>query len=258
MLSKFIDTHAHLYEETFQQDISDVLQSAMNAGVEQIVIQNVDSTTIDGMLQLEKIYSAQCLPTMGLHPCSVKENFIDELKLVEDWWSKRSFVAVGECGLDYYWDTTFKEQQKEAFAFQIQLAKKHKKPIVIHSRNSFYDSVEMIKHSQDGTLNGVFHCFSGSYEEAKEALNQNFYLGIGGVVTYKNSGLKELLPKIGLDKIVLETDAPYLPPVPHRGKRNESSYIPLIAQQIAEIMNVEIEVVAAITSSNAKKLFQLV
>ncbi len=257
MKLQWIDTHAHLYEESFGQDIADVLQSAMNAGVEQIVIQNVDSSTIDGMLQLEKNYPSKCLPTMGLHPCSVKENFLHELKLVEDWWSKRSFVAVGECGLDYYWDITFKEQQKEAFAFQIQLAKKYKKPIVIHSRNSLYDSLEMIKHAQDGTLSGVFHCFSGSYEEATAALNQNFYVGIGGVVTYKNSGLKELLPKIGLDKIVLETDAPYLPPVPHRGKRNESSYIPLIAQQVAEIMNMDIAEVAAITTSNAKKLFQL-
>ena len=257
MKNIFIDTHAHLYEKNFDDDRIEMLQRAMNAGVEQIIIQNVDSETIDGVLKLEQEFPSQCFPTMGLHPCSVKENFKQELRIVEDWWNKRSFFAVGECGLDYYWDKTFIAEQKEAFAFQITLAKKYKKPIVIHSRSSFYDSVEMVKHEQDGTLNGVFHCFSGSYEEATQALNQNFYLGIGGVVTYKNSGLKELLPKIGLDKIVLETDAPYLPPVPHRGERNESAYVPLVAKCVADVMNISIEEVARITTANAKKLFQL-
>jgi len=255
MKLSWIDTHAHLYEDVFNEDINEMLQRAMGSGVEQIIIQNVDSTTIEGMLQLEKDFPFQCLPTMGLHPCSVKENYQDELKLVEDWWSKKLFVAVGECGLDYYWDVTFKEQQKAAFAFQIQLAKKYKKPIVIHSRNSFYDSVEMIKHVQDGTLSGVFHCFSGSYEEAKEALNQNFYLGIGGVVTYKNSGLKDVLPKVGLDKIVLETDAPYLAPVPYRGKRNESSYLLNVATKLAEIYQVSVEEIANQTTQNSISVF---
>ena len=257
MKNIWIDTHAHLYEKEFDNDKNEMLQRAMDAGVQHIIIQNVDSTTVDGTLLLEKEFPLQCLPTMGLHPCSVKENYLDELKIVEDWWSKRSFTAVGECGLDYYWDKTFISQQKDAFAFQIALAKQYKKPIVIHSRSSFDDAVEMIEHAQDGHLNGVFHCFGENYEAAKKALNQNFYLGIGGVVTYKNSTLKEVLPKIGLDKIVLETDAPYLPPVPHRGKRNESSYIPIIAQQIADILQLTVDEVCSVTTANAKRLFQL-
>jgi TatD DNase family protein len=254
---KWIDTHAHLYENIFDADRNEMLEKAMNKGLCKIIIQNVDSDTITGMLQLETDFPDLCCATMGLHPCSVNANYQQDLIWVENNWSDRLFTAVGECGLDYYWDKTFIEQQKEAFIFQLQLANQYLKPVVIHSRSSFYDCIELVKQNQKGNLNGVFHCFSGSYEEAKMAINQNFYLGIGGTVTYKNSGLKDVLLKIGLDKIVLETDAPYLPPVPHRGKRNESSYIPLIGNVIAEMMSCPIEQVAEITTANAKKLFQL-
>jgi TatD DNase family protein len=254
---KWIDTHAHLYENIFDADRTEMLENAMKNGLSKIIIQNVDDETITGMLQLENNFPELCLATMGLHPCSVKANYKHDLNWVESNWNKRLFTAVGECGLDYYWDKTFIDEQKDAFNFQLQLANKYSKPIVIHSRSSFYDCVELVKQNQKGNLSGVFHCFSGSYEEATAALNQNFYLGIGGTVTYKNSGLKDVLPKIGLDKIVLETDAPYLPPVPYRGKRNESSYIPLIGEKIAEIMNCSIEHVAEITTANAKKLFQI-
>jgi TatD DNase family protein len=254
---KWIDTHAHLYENIFDADRTEMLENAMKNGLSKIIIQNVDDETIAGMLQLENDFPELCLATMGLHPCSVNANYKHDLNWVESNWNKRLFTAVGECGLDYYWDKTFIDEQKDAFNFQLQLANKYSKPIVIHSRSSFYDCVELVKQNQKGNLNGVFHCFSGSYEEATAAINQNFYLGIGGIVTYKNSGLKDVLPKIGLDKIVLETDAPYLPPVPYRGKRNESSYIPLIGEKIAEIMNCSIELVAEITTANAKKLFQI-
>jgi TatD DNase family protein len=256
-MNYWIDTHAHLYENAFNADRKEMIERAVKQGVHKIIIQNVDDETINGMLQLETDYPSVCLATMGLHPCSVKENYKQDLQWVEDWWSKRTFTAVGECGLDYHWDKTFIPQQKEAFDFQLQLGNKYNKPVVIHSRSSFYDSVELVKLNQKGNLSGVFHCFSGSYEEAKEALKQNFYLGIGGTVTYKNSGLIDVLPKIGLDRIVLETDAPYLPPVPHRGKRNESSYIPLVGSMIAEIMNMPVKQVAEITTANAKKLFQI-
>ncbi len=250
----FVDTHAHLYEAAFSQDLNETLNRALNEGVQKILIQNVDSTTIDGVLRLEKEFPQTCFATMGLHPCSVKENYLDELKLVEDWWQQRNFWAVGEIGLDYYWDLTFKNQQLEAFRHQIRLAKSVKRPIIIHCRESFEDSLRIVKEEQDGNLKGIFHCFGGTVAEARQAIEVGFLLGIGGVLTYKKSGLAEVIKEIDLQHLVLETDAPYLSPVPYRGKRNESSYIRYIATQLAEIKQCALDEVASKTSLNAANL----
>ncbi|MBZ5858462.1 TatD family hydrolase [Flavihumibacter profundi] len=251
-----IDTHAHLYLEEFREDISAVLDRADKAGVDRIYLPAIDSSEHLPMLELEAKFPDKCLAMMGLHPCYVKENYLDELQLVKDWLAKRPFAAVGEIGLDFYWDRTFEEQQYIAFREQIALARQYELPIVIHSRNSTQECIELVKEAQDGRLSGVFHCFSGSYELAKEVVKAGFYLGIGGVLTYKNAGLPAVLEKLGLDHLVLETDAPYLTPVPFRGKRNESSYLSYVVAKLAEIFSVSPEEVAEITTSNARKLFK--
>ena len=194
---------------------------------------------------------------MGLHPCSVKENYQDELKVVEQHFEKKSFVAVGETGLDFYWDLTYAKQQHEVFQRQIELALKHDIPIVIHSRNSIDECIEMISKNQKGNLKGVFHCFSGSIEQAQKIIDLNFYLGIGGVLTFKKSGLDAVLEKLDLKQIVLETDAPYLAPVPFRGKRNECGYIKYVAQKLADIKKMTVEEIADCTTANADRLFSL-
>lgn len=250
-----VDTHTHLYEESFDADREAVLKRSVDARVRKLIIQNVDSSTIEGVLQLERENPGLCYATMGLHPCYVKENWKEEWAIVERWWSERDFVAVGEAGLDYYWDKTFIAEQKTVFELQMQLAKKKGVPIIIHSRDSFYDCLEMVKSAQDGSLKGIFHCFSGSLEEAEAAVKAGMKLGIGGTCTYKNSRHKEILPKIGLEHLVLETDAPYLPPVPHRGKRNESSYVSLVAEEVANIFETSVLEVARITTANARDLF---
>ncbi len=217
---------------------------------------NIDSTSIDAMLNLEKEFPGNCYAMMGLHPGSVKENYLDELKIVEGWLSKRKFIAVGEIGMDYYWDKTFVEQQKDAFSKQIDWAKKYNLPIVIHQRECFEDCFEIVKSKNDSSLKGIFHCFTGTIEEANKILALgNFKLGIGGVVTYKKSSLPEVLKQIDLKHIVLETDSPYLAPVPHRGKRNESSYLTIIANKVAEIKGITVEEVAKITTENAQQIF---
>lgn len=251
-----IDTHAHLYLEEFSSDISELLERAENAGVKRFYLPAIDSTEHERMLALEANYPDKCLAMMGLHPCYVKENVEDELALVEGWLAKRKFAAVGEIGLDFYWDRTFEEQQYMAFRRQIALAKQYGLPIVIHSRNSTQECIELVKEGQDGGLTGVFHCFSGSYELAKEVVKLGFFLGIGGVVTYKNAGLPAVLAKLSLENIVLETDAPYLTPVPFRGKRNESSYLSYVVQKLAEIYAVTPDEVARITTDNALQLFK--
>jgi TatD DNase family protein len=228
----------------------------VDARVRKLIIQNVDSTTIEGVLQLERENPGLCYATMGLHPCYVKENWKEEWAIVEKWWSERDFVAVGEAGLDYYWDKTFISEQKIVFELQLQLAKKKGVPIIIHSRDSFYDCLEMVKTAQDGSLKGIFHCFSGSLHEAMQLIDLGFHLGIGGVLTFKNAELKSIVKEIDVKHFVLETDAPYLAPVPHRGKRNEPSYIPLIASVLAEIKQVSIDEIAHQTSINANQIFK--
>lgn len=250
----FSDTHTHIYDERLVADAGQI-QRAIDAGVTRMYMPNCDSGTIDGMLQLADQWPANCLPMMGLHPCYVKENYKEELEIVTDWLAKRKFHAVGEIGLDYYWDMTFKEQQHAAFEVQIDLALQYDLPIVIHSRESTQDCIDVVRKKQNGKLKGIFHCFSGTLEEAKQITALGFYLGIGGVVTYKKSTLPDVVREIALEHIVLETDAPYLAPVPYRGKRNESSYIPVIAAAIAEVKTIPIEEVAAVTTANSEKIF---
>lgn len=251
----FTDTHTHLYDGQFTDDEPDMIQRAIDAGVTKMFLPNCDSTTIDGMMQLANRYPEHCFPMMGVHPCYIKDNYKEELALAEKHLSDSKFYAVGEIGLDYYWDLTYKEQQIEAFKTQIDWALQYNLPIVIHSRESLQDCIDVVKNKQNGNLNGIFHCFSGNAHEARQAVDLGFYLGIGGVVTFKNSKLPEVLKEVDLSHIVLETDAPYLAPTPYRGKRNESSYIPLIAEKIAEIKEIPLEEVARITTQNATDIF---
>lgn len=252
----FIDTHTHLYDGRYQNDEREMIRRALDAGVSEMYIPNCDHTTIDDMMRLCGEWPQQLFPMMGLHPCYVKEDVEQELATVREWLDKARFAAVGEIGLDYYWDKTFVSQQKEAFTLQIGWALEHNLPIVIHSRESTRDCIDIVRSKQNGHLGGIFHCFSGTPEEAREVVSLGFYLGIGGVVTYKNNILREIVREMPLESIVLETDAPYLTPVPHRGKRNESAYIRLIADTIAELKGVPVATVAAITTSNAEKIFK--
>jgi len=251
---KIIDTHCHLYLDEFKDDIDAVIERAKQKGVEKFYLPAIDSEVTAAMLDLEKKFP-ECSAMMGLHPCSVKANFNDELNLVKQWLSERDFAAVGEIGLDFYWDTTFAEQQYEAFKIQMQWALEHNMPIVIHTRNAMNEAIETVQPYAAKGLRGIFHCFSGNFEQAQKIIDMDFLLGIGGVVTYKNSGLQPVIEKVSLDHIVLETDAPYLTPVPFRGKRNESSYLEFVIEKIAEIKNVSAEDVAGVTTSNAEKLF---
>jgi len=252
---QLIDTHCHLYGQDFTKDIKAVIERAENEGVRRFYLPAIDSEVIDAMLQLELDFPGKCFAMMGLHPCSVKEDYREELALVEQWLAKRPFKAVGEIGLDYYWDKTFIDAQKEAFHQQIEWALHYRLPIVIHSRESMADSIEIVRQHQKGNLGGIFHCFTGTLEEAQQIIGLGFYLGIGGVVTYKNTHLREVLKAVSMDHIVLETDAPYLTPVPFRGKRNESSYLKYIVEKVAEVKEIPVEEAAAITSENAKKIF---
>jgi len=252
---KLIDSHCHLYSEEFKGDISEVMQRAALEGVEKFFLPGIDSKSFDSMIRLEGEYPGKCIAMMGLHPCSVKNDYKDELLIVESWLQKRKFAAIGEIGLDFYWDTTFTKQQYEAFKIQIELSIYYKLPIVIHTRTAMSETIDVIKEYLPEGITGIFHCFGGSYEEAKEIIDAGFYLGIGGVITYKNSGLGEVLKKISLDYLVLETDSPYLSPVPYRGKRNESSYLKYIVEKLAEIKLIDAEEVANTTTTNTQKIF---
>ena len=251
------DTHCHLYSKEFEVDIEEVMQNATIEGVQKFYLPGIDSTAIESMLALEKQFPEKCIPMMGLHPCYVKNNYNEELEIVRGWLTKRAFVAIGEIGLDFYWDKTFVTQQYQVFRTQIEWAIEYNRPIVIHTRNAMQETINLVKEYKSKGLSGIFHCFSGSYESAKEIIDAGFYLGIGGVVTYKNAGLAEVLTKIDLKHLVLETDAPYLTPVPFRGKRNESSYLKYVATKIAAIKQVPVEEVASITTANAEKIFAL-
>lgn len=249
------DTHTHLYVNSFLSDLPAVMDRAAAEGVTKFYLPAIDSETHDQMLKVEADYPGRCIAMMGLHPCSVEEDYEKELAIVEEWLSKRKFVAIGEIGLDYYWSDTFLKEQAEAFHQQIRWALDHTIPIVIHCRNAMDDTIQIVREHQFGKLNGIFHCFTGSADQAQEIVDLGFYLGIGGVLTYKNSGLAEALAGISLEHMVLETDAPYLTPVPYRGKRNEPSYLKYVIDKLAEIKGTDAETVARITSKNAEKIF---
>jgi TatD DNase family protein len=250
------DTHTHLYSSEFEADRHVLLADAMEKRIGRFFMPNVDSNSIAGMFQVEKLYPENCFAMMGLHPCSVNTTYQHELQVVEYWLKKRKFVAVGEIGIDLYWDKTFIEQQKDAFRRQIALAKNYNIPYVIHSRNSFDEVMEIVAEFKNDNIKAIFHCFSGNVEQAQQVVAAgNFKLGIGGVVTFKNSGLDKVVEAIDLKHIVLETDAPYLAPVPYRGKRNEPSYLVNIAMKIAEIKNISLEEVAAVTTQNSIDIF---
>jgi TatD DNase family protein len=252
-----VDSHAHIYSEQFKHDREEALARALAEGVEKIYMPNIDHTSIDVMLETEARHPEQCIAMMGLHPTSVTKDFEKELYLVEEWLGKRPFSAVGECGIDLYWDKTFLPQQQEALKVQVALAKKYKLPIVLHTRDSFDETYEIMAAAQDGTLKGIFHCFSGTPEQAVKVKELGFLMGIGGVATFKNGGLDKVLPHVALEDLVLETDCPYLAPVPHRGKRNEPVYLSLVARRVAELMHKPLDEVAEKTTRNALNLFAL-
>jgi TatD DNase family protein len=252
-----IDTHAHIYADEFDDDIASVVSRAKVAGIKRILMPAIDTETHARMLKLENDLSGYCLSMMGLHPCSVKANYLDELKVIEQYFNERKFIAVGETGLDFYWDLSFKEQQYEAFHQQAEWALHYNLPLVIHSRNSTNECIEVVQQHQKGGLKGVFHCFSGTAEQARKIVDLGFYLGIGGVLTFKNAGLDKAIADIDLKHIVLETDAPYLAPVPFRGKRNECGYILYVAEKLAELKGVTVNEIESNTTDNAQKLFGL-
>ncbi len=252
-----IDTHSHIYLSEFAEDRTEMIERAEKEGVRKILLPAIDSSTHNEMLELEAANKELCVAMMGVHPCSVKEDFENELKIARDYLEKRRFIAVGEIGLDFYWDKTFTEQQYAAFHKQIEWALEFDLPIVIHSRNSTDECISVVKEHQKGNLKGVFHCFSGNADQAKKIIDLGFYMGIGGVVTFKNSGLDKVMSAVSLDHIVLETDAPYLAPVPFRGKRNEPSYLKYIVEKLATIKNISTDKIAEINTANAEKLFGL-
>jgi len=255
-MSYLIDTHAHLYSKEFAADRPDVLARCRDLNIGRIYMPNIDHTSIDDMLELESRSEGLCIATIGLHPCYVKKDFEKELYIVESWLGQRRFAAIGEIGTDLYWDKTHWEQQQEAFRVQVQWAKQFQYPIIIHCRESIDETIGLVEQLKDDHLTGVFHCFSGDLTQAQRIIALGFKLGIGGVVTFKNGGLDKVLPHIGLEHLVLETDCPYLAPVPHRGKRNEPAYIPLVAQRVAELTGKTVSQVQEITTPNALTLFQ--
>lgn len=251
----FIDTHSHLYLEQFDADIEEVILRAKECNIEKIYLPNIDSTTIDKMLSLEKRESSLFKSMIGLHPGSVNKNFHEELDLIFSYFEPHKFAAIGEIGIDLYWDTTYHKEQIEALEFQLDFAKLHNLPVVLHTRNSIDETIGIIEKKQEGDLKGIFHCFSGNLEQARKIIDLGFYLGVGGVLTYKKNELIPVIESVSLEHMVLETDSPYLPPVPYRGKRNESSYITLVAEKIAELKNIDIEEVGLVTSTNSYNIF---
>jgi TatD DNase family protein len=252
------DTHSHLFLEEFNHDRKEAIQRAKGKGIKYILLPNVDSTTIKSLTDTCNDFPDYCLPAMGLHPTSVKDNYRDELTIVEQWLDKDKFYAIGETGIDLYWDKTYFEQQKLAFIRQTELAINFKLPIIIHSRNSLDELIALVEKINNPSLKGIFHCFPGDSEQAKKVIDLGFKIGIGGVVTYNNSGMQQVVRDIELREIVLETDSPYLPPVPYRGRRNESSYLYFIAEKISQIKDISFDSVAEITTDNAIKLFGLI
>lgn len=251
-----IDTHAHIYLEQFKEDINDVIERAQEAGLSKIYLPNIDHTSIDDMLELEAKYPELCLATMGLHPCSVNKDFEQELYQVENWLTKRKFVAIGEMGTDLYWDKSFVDQQVEAFNIQCDWAKQYQIPIIIHCRESIDMTIELVEKQKTDELTGVFHCFNGTVEQAEKIKALGFHIGLGGVSTFKNAGMDKVIPALDLAHVVLETDSPYLSPVPHRGKRNEPAFVKLVAQKVADLKEMPLSDLDEITTQNALKLFK--
>ena len=252
-----IDTHAHIYTKEFKDDLAKIISNCEESGVDKILMPNISIDSIDSMLAVESMYPGKCFSMMGLHPSSVDRDFQKQLYEIEIWLDKSDFIAVGEIGIDLYWDKSLKDLQEEAFRIQIGLAKERRLPIVIHCRNSFEETINIVEELYDEDLTGVFHCFSGTTEEAERVTRLGFYVGIGGVVTFKNGGLDKVIPEIPLEHIVLETDSPYLSPAPHRGKRNEPAYLSIIAQKIGDLKQISFDEVDKATTSNAKKLFRI-
>ena len=250
------DTHSHLYDNKFAHDRKAMIERAYEENVQRIFIPNVDQCSVKAMMDIVAVHPQKCFPMMGLHPCHVKEDFKAELAVLKTHLDSGGFCAVGEIGMDLYWDKTFVEEQKDAFRTQIHWAKDKGLPIAIHCRDAFDEIFEILEDEKDDLLRGVFHCFTGTLDQAYRAIDMNFYLGIGGVVTFKKSGLGEVVKDIDLKHLVLETDSPYLSPSPNRGKRNESSYLIHIAQKVADLHQVTIEKLAQITTDNSVKLFR--
>lgn len=257
-LMQLIDTHTHLYSEQFDEDRGEMVQRALDAGVKKLFLPNIDSSSLQGMKELVEKYPAHCYPMIGLHPASVAENFEEELDLVAKEVKSGDYIAIGEIGMDLYWDKTFQKEQETAFRTQIKLAKENQLPIVIHCREAFDEVLQILDEENDQYLSGIFHCFTGNIEQAKHILSYgNFKLGIGGILTYKNAGLDKVLSQMNLEDLVLETDSPYLPPVPYRGKRNESAYMVKVAEKLAEIFGRNLKEIADITTSNALQIFSI-
>lgn len=254
---KLIDTHTHLYLDTFDPDRPQVIRAAMGNGVERMLLPNIDSSTIESMHAVCSQFPEVCLPMIGLHPTSVGPDYQEELERLEAELEKTRYIAVGEIGIDLYWDRTFEKEQEQAFRHQIALALEHELPIVIHSRQSIDRILSVLTEMDDLRPRGVFHCFSGSLSQAIQIIDLGFYLGIGGVLTFNKSTLAGVVRHVGLEHLLLETDAPFLAPDPFRGKRNESAYLPLIARKLAEVTDTSVETVASVTTANARELFHI-
>ena len=252
-----IDTHAHIYASEFDEDRDEVVKRALEQGINKILLPNIDLESIEPMLKTEAAYPEICRSMMGLHPCYVDGNVEQTLAIIRGWFEKHNFIAVGEIGIDLYWDKTFRAEQEMAFVTQLNWAKEKNLPVVIHTRDSIEETLTLLRQEQDGSLRGVFHCFGGSVEEAQAINELGFHLGLGGVSTFKNGGMDKVIPHLDMNWVILETDCPYLAPVPHRGKRNEPAYTSLVAARVAELRGKSLEVIGTLTTKNAEALFNL-
>jgi len=253
---ELIDTHAHIFLDQFVEDIDLVIHQAKKASIGRIYMPNIDVDSIENMINIEDMYPGYCYSMIGLHPCSVNQKFENQINVIDDWLSTRRFAGIGETGTDLYWDKTFFNQQIESLEIHISWAKEHRLPIILHSRESLDETISIIEKNHDDRLKGIFHCFTGNKDQAERIIAIDFLLGIGGVLTFKNTDLDKIINELPLTNIVLETDSPYLAPMPYRGKRNEPKYIPFIASKLAGIFGITVNEVAKITSENAKKAFE--
>lgn len=252
-----IDTHAHVYLEDFDEDANLIIERAKEENVQQILLPNIDMSSVDRLLSLCDAHPSLYKPMIGLHPCYVKEDYQVQLELLSKYLDREDLVAVGEIGIDLYWDKTFEKEQVEAYRTQIEWSREKDLPFAIHSRESLDLTISIVEEMQDGSLKGVFHCFNGTEEQAKRIMDIGFYMGIGGVVTFKNAGVDKTVAKLPMDNLVVETDAPYLSPAPFRGSRNEPSYVSKVVDKIAEVQGLDRNEVCRITTENAKRLFAL-
>lgn len=252
-----VDTHTHLYSSQFESDIEEVINRAIENGVERMLLPNIDSSSTEALWKVVNAHPKNCFPMMGLHPCSVDASYIKELKHVEEELATGRYIAVGEIGIDLYWDKTYLKEQITAFEQQMEWAKELNLPVAIHCRESFNEIFASVEKVQDGRLHGVLHCFTGNADQAQKCIDLGLHLGLGGVLTFKKSGVDEAIKDIPMERLVLETDSPYLAPTPYRGKRNESGYTKLVAEKLAEVKGLSLEEVAAITTQNAERLFNL-